>query len=63
MTEKIKTKGDTLREMSDEELAKFIDGIEKDAYGAGIEGGHMVLGKANIDFWTGYFGSEEGKDY
>lgn len=50
---------------SDEQLAEFVNGVETDAYNIGREGESMPcpLGKKNIKFYTGYFGSPEGEDY
>ena len=59
------TKGDAIRRMTDEQLAEFVNGVETDAYNIGREGESMPcsLGKKNIKFYTGYFGSPEGEDY
>ena len=58
-----KSKGDEIREMTDKQLAKYINQIEKDAYEHGKSGGKMTFGKKNIDFWTGWLGSPKGEDY
>ena len=57
------TKGDAVRNMTDRQLAVWMDEHERDAYRAGKGGGSWQTGEPNIKFYTGYFGSAEGEDY
>ena len=57
------TSGDVVRNMTDRQLAVWLDGQERDAYHAGIRGSKFILGKTNIDFYTGFFGHPNDEDY
>lgn len=57
------TKGDEIRQMSDRELAEWLNQHERAAFITAIDGGAMRFEKTNIEFWTGYFGSPVGEDY
>lgn len=57
------TKGDTIRNMTDRQLAVWLNGQESDAYRAGKGGGKCLVGDKNIKFYVGWFGSPEGEDY
>ncbi len=62
-TEKKLTNGDMIRQMTDKELAEWLNSHERAAYITAIDGGAMRFGKSNVNFWTGYFGSPAGEDY
>lgn len=57
------TKGDAVRNMTDRQLAVWMNEHERDAYRAGLGGGRYDIGEKNIKFYTGFFGSAEGEDY
>lgn len=57
------TKGDAIRNMTDRELAVWLNEEQINAYSAGKSGCEFLTGKKNIEFYTGYFGSPEGEDY
>lgn len=57
------TKGDTVRNMTDRELAEFINGIERDAYMQGAQKyADEHFSEKNIEFYLKYFGTVEGED-
>lgn len=57
------TKGDNIRNMTNRQLAVWLNGQERDAYRSGKNGGECMLGETNINFYIGFFGSPEGEDY
>lgn len=56
------TRGDIVRNMTDRQLAVFMDEHEKDAYEHGKANARWNLGKSNIEWYTKYFGTSENEE-
>lgn len=59
------TEADVIRNMTDDELAKFLNGVERQGYETrGHEGAEFKgYGNANIAWWKGFLMNPAGEDY
>lgn len=59
------TEADVIRNMTDDELAKFLNGVEKQGFETrGHEGAEFKgYGNANIAWWKGFLMNPAGEDY